>query len=87
MRSILDWLGAAGMEADELTVHAPGLEDVLSALLCGTHGPHSTRRKPPLCTSLAARPRRYAATCSTSGATSMTHDLLFTLPHNRDPML
>lgn len=32
LRSILDWLDAAGTEADELTVHTPGLDDVFFAL-------------------------------------------------------
>ncbi|MGW6462005.1 ABC transporter, partial [Streptomyces sp. NPDC055078] len=32
MRSILDWLDAAGIEADELTVHTPDLDDVFFAL-------------------------------------------------------
>ncbi|MEU2855411.1 ABC transporter, partial [Streptomyces syringium] len=29
---ILDWLDAAGIEADELTVHTPDLDDVFFAL-------------------------------------------------------
>jgi len=32
LRSILDWLDAAGVEADELTVHTPDLDDVFFAL-------------------------------------------------------
>jgi ABC-2 type transport system ATP-binding protein len=32
LRSILDWLDAAGTEADELTVHTPDLDDVFFAL-------------------------------------------------------
>ncbi|MGW7052328.1 ATP-binding cassette domain-containing protein [Streptomyces sp. NPDC054887] len=32
LRSILDWLDAAGIEADELTVHTPDLDDVFFAL-------------------------------------------------------
>ncbi|MFE7172525.1 ATP-binding cassette domain-containing protein [Streptomyces sp. NPDC057616] len=32
LRSILDWLEAAGIEADELTVHTPDLDDVFFAL-------------------------------------------------------
>ncbi|MFF1918052.1 ABC transporter, partial [Streptomyces sp. NPDC058239] len=30
--SILDWLDSAGIEADELTVHTPDLDDVFFAL-------------------------------------------------------
>ncbi|GGT34183.1 ATP-binding cassette domain-containing protein [Streptomyces chromofuscus] len=32
LRSILDWLDAAGVEADQLTVHTPDLDDVFFAL-------------------------------------------------------
>ncbi|MGX1566473.1 ATP-binding cassette domain-containing protein [Streptomyces sp. NPDC055506] len=32
LRSILDWLDTAGVEADELTVHTPDLDDVFFAL-------------------------------------------------------
>ncbi|MGW4234683.1 ABC transporter, partial [Streptomyces sp. NPDC004980] len=32
LRSILDWLDAKGIEADELTVHTPDLDDVFFAL-------------------------------------------------------
>ncbi|MFF4257574.1 ATP-binding cassette domain-containing protein [Streptomyces sp. NPDC001663] len=32
LRSLLDWLDAAGIEADELTVHTPDLDDVFFAL-------------------------------------------------------
>ncbi|MEU7648072.1 ATP-binding cassette domain-containing protein [Streptomyces huasconensis] len=35
LRSILDWLDAAGIEADELTVHTPDLDDVFFALTGG----------------------------------------------------
>lgn len=37
LRAILDWLDAAGIEADELTVHTPDLDDVFFALT-GTNG-------------------------------------------------
>ncbi|MFD3917807.1 ATP-binding cassette domain-containing protein [Streptomyces sp. NPDC058595] len=37
LRSILDWLDSAGIEADELTVHTPDLDDVFFALT-GTSG-------------------------------------------------
>ncbi|MFF6976667.1 ATP-binding cassette domain-containing protein [Streptomyces sp. NPDC008343] len=40
LRSILDWLDAAGIEADELTVHTPDLDDVFFALTGGTAIPH-----------------------------------------------
>ncbi|MFF5313259.1 ABC transporter, partial [Streptomyces massasporeus] len=32
LRSILDWLDSAGIEADELTMHTPDLDDVFFAL-------------------------------------------------------
>ena len=32
LRAILDWLDAADIEADELTVHTPDLDDVFFAL-------------------------------------------------------
>ncbi|MFI6284005.1 ATP-binding cassette domain-containing protein [Streptomyces sp. NPDC051018] len=35
LRSILDWLDSAGVEADELTVHTPDLDDVFFALTGG----------------------------------------------------
>ncbi|QKW10898.1 ATP-binding cassette domain-containing protein [Streptomyces sp. NA04227] len=36
LRSILDWLDSVGIEADELTVHTPDLDDVFFALTGGT---------------------------------------------------
>ncbi|WP_307659710.1 ATP-binding cassette domain-containing protein [Streptomyces sp. V1I1] len=39
LRSILDWLDSAGIEADELTVHTPDLDDVFFALTSGTNQP------------------------------------------------
>ncbi|MGW0909293.1 ATP-binding cassette domain-containing protein [Streptomyces sp. NPDC002853] len=39
LRSILDWLDSAGIEADELTVHTPDLDDVFFALTGPTHVP------------------------------------------------
>ncbi|WRZ04898.1 ATP-binding cassette domain-containing protein [Streptomyces sp. NBC_00385] len=39
LRSILDWLDSAGIEADELTVHTPDLDDVFFALTAGTGTP------------------------------------------------
>ncbi|WP_328905110.1 ATP-binding cassette domain-containing protein [Streptomyces sp. NBC_00234] len=36
LRSILDWLDSAGIEADELTVHTPDLNDVFFALTGAT---------------------------------------------------
>ncbi|MFI6584405.1 ATP-binding cassette domain-containing protein [Embleya sp. NPDC050493] len=43
LRSILDRLDSAGIEADELTVHTPDLDDVFFALTSGT-----TRTKEPV---------------------------------------
>jgi ABC-2 type transport system ATP-binding protein len=36
LRSLLDWLDSAGVEADELTMHSPDLDDVFFALTGGT---------------------------------------------------
>ncbi|MFD9903141.1 ATP-binding cassette domain-containing protein [Streptomyces sp. NPDC059063] len=45
LRSILDWLDSANVEADELTVHTPDLDDVFFALTGGTTGkPVEARR-------------------------------------------
>ncbi|MEU8793835.1 ABC transporter, partial [Streptomyces sp. NPDC048643] len=44
LRSILDWLDAAGVEADELTVHTPDLDDVFFALTGDTDAPHQQAR-------------------------------------------
>ncbi|MFJ6411121.1 ATP-binding cassette domain-containing protein [Streptomyces hydrogenans] len=44
LRSILDWLDASGVEADELTVHTPDLDDVFFALTGGGNV-HSQPRK------------------------------------------
>ncbi|MDH6608528.1 ABC-2 type transport system ATP-binding protein [Streptomyces sp. SAI-208] len=44
LRSILDWLDAAGVEADELTVHTPDLDDVFFALTGGTDQTKETVR-------------------------------------------
>ncbi|MGW0885083.1 ATP-binding cassette domain-containing protein [Streptomyces sp. NPDC002671] len=43
LRSILDWLDAAGVEADELTVHTPDLDDVFFALTGGTGIPNQPK--------------------------------------------
>ena len=43
LRSILDWLDAAGIEADELTVHTPDLDDVFFALTGGTDIPNQSK--------------------------------------------
>ncbi|MFF8913087.1 ATP-binding cassette domain-containing protein [Streptomyces sp. NPDC015032] len=40
LRSILDWLDSAGVEADELTVHTPDLDDVFFALTGGAAIPN-----------------------------------------------
>ncbi|XMA35569.1 ATP-binding cassette domain-containing protein [Streptomyces albogriseolus] len=44
LRSILDWLDSAGIEAGELTVHTPDLDDVFFALTGGAGVPTSPRR-------------------------------------------
>ncbi|GHA42205.1 daunorubicin resistance protein DrrA family ABC transporter ATP-binding protein [Streptomyces tauricus] len=44
LRSILDWLDSAGIEADELTVHTPDLDDVFFALTSSTTQPKETVR-------------------------------------------
>lgn len=44
LRALLDWLDAAGVEADELTVHTPDLDDVFFAL---TGAPTSTPTSAP----------------------------------------
>ncbi|MFJ6798129.1 ATP-binding cassette domain-containing protein [Streptomyces sp. NPDC091268] len=44
LRSVLDRLDAAGIEADELTVHTPDLDDVFFALTADTHQPKETLR-------------------------------------------
>ncbi|MCX5205267.1 ATP-binding cassette domain-containing protein [Streptomyces sp. NBC_00237] len=41
LRSLLDRLDAAGVEADGLTVHTPDLDDVFFALTGGTDGSHA----------------------------------------------
>ncbi|MGH3310259.1 MAG: ATP-binding cassette domain-containing protein, partial [Streptomyces sp.] len=43
LRSILDWLDSAGIEADELTVHTPDLDDVFFALT-GSSVPSQTNQ-------------------------------------------
>jgi ABC-2 type transport system ATP-binding protein len=43
LRSILDWLDATGVEADELTVHTPDLDDVFFALTGGTDIPNQPK--------------------------------------------
>jgi ABC-2 type transport system ATP-binding protein len=43
LRSILDWLDATGVQADELTVHTPDLDDVFFALTGGTDIPQQTK--------------------------------------------
>ncbi|MFD7349780.1 ABC transporter, partial [Streptomyces pharetrae] len=41
--SLLDWLDAAGVEADELTLHTPDLDDVFFALTGGSDVPGQTQ--------------------------------------------
>ncbi|GGS20914.1 daunorubicin resistance protein DrrA family ABC transporter ATP-binding protein [Streptomyces aureoverticillatus] len=43
LRSILDWLDTANVEADELTVHTPDLDDVFFALTGETTVPHQPK--------------------------------------------
>jgi ABC-2 type transport system ATP-binding protein len=43
LRAILDWLDSAGVEADELTVHTPDLDDVFFALTGGTNVPNQPK--------------------------------------------
>ncbi|MFD9124213.1 ATP-binding cassette domain-containing protein [Kitasatospora sp. NPDC059571] len=43
LRSVLDRLDTAGIEADELTVHTPDLDDVFFALTGGTGIPHQSK--------------------------------------------
>ncbi|MBB4887754.1 ABC-2 type transport system ATP-binding protein [Streptomyces netropsis] len=43
LRSLLDWLDSAGIEADELTVHTPDLDDVFFALTSGTTVPNQPK--------------------------------------------
>ena len=45
LRSILDWLDTAGIEADELTVHTPDLDDVFFALTGGTTVPDQPKEE------------------------------------------
>ncbi|MEU9947449.1 ATP-binding cassette domain-containing protein [Streptomyces sp. NPDC050529] len=42
LRSILDWLDSSGIEADELTVHTPDLDDVFFALTGPANTPNQT---------------------------------------------
>ena len=44
LRAVLDRLDSAGIEADELTVHTPDLDDVFFALTGGTDQPEETVR-------------------------------------------
>ncbi|MPY58379.1 ATP-binding cassette domain-containing protein [Streptomyces spongiae] len=44
LRSLLDWLDSAGVEADELTVHTPDLDDVFFALTGPAHIPNQTNQ-------------------------------------------
>ncbi|WP_405798730.1 ATP-binding cassette domain-containing protein [Streptomyces sp. NBC_01506] len=43
LRSILDWLDSAGIEADELTVHTPDLDDVFFALTGDAKVPNQSK--------------------------------------------
>ncbi|MFE0106619.1 ATP-binding cassette domain-containing protein [Streptomyces sp. NPDC059009] len=59
LRSILDWLDSAGVEADELTVHTPDLDDVFLALT-----DHTATQ------SAAAQPAPTRPTTTTPGSTT-----------------
>ncbi|MDQ1014474.1 ATP-binding cassette domain-containing protein [Streptomyces afghaniensis] len=43
LRAILDWLDSAGVEADQLTVHTPDLDDVFFALTGGAGVPNEPK--------------------------------------------
>jgi ABC-2 type transport system ATP-binding protein len=43
LRAILDWLDASDIEADELTVHTPDLDDVFFALTGDNKVPHQSK--------------------------------------------
>ncbi|WP_326791819.1 ATP-binding cassette domain-containing protein [Streptomyces sp. NBC_00841] len=43
LRSLLDWLDSAGIEADELTVHTPDLDDVFFALTSPANVPNQPK--------------------------------------------
>ncbi|MEV5241039.1 ATP-binding cassette domain-containing protein [Streptomyces cinnamoneus] len=45
LRSILDWLDSVGIEADELTVHTPDLDDVFFALTGGSITPNQPKEE------------------------------------------
>ncbi|MFD6427101.1 ABC transporter, partial [Streptomyces sp. NPDC060198] len=47
LRTILDRLDTAGVEADELTVHTPDLDDVFFALTDSTRVPHQADQQTP----------------------------------------
>ncbi|MFH9619478.1 ABC transporter, partial [Streptomyces pratensis] len=47
LRSILDWLDSAGIEADEFTVHTPDLDDVFFALTGSTVPAQATQATQP----------------------------------------
>ncbi|MGW7066852.1 ATP-binding cassette domain-containing protein [Streptomyces sp. NPDC054855] len=43
LRSLLDWMDSVGVEADELTVHTPDLDDVFFALTSTEAVPHQSK--------------------------------------------
>ena len=57
LRSILDWLDAAGVEADELTVHTPDLDDVFFALTSTTTGATTTTMPSATTTAVPSQPK------------------------------
>ncbi|MEV6181736.1 hypothetical protein AB0M07_32445, partial [Streptomyces sp. NPDC052015] len=58
--AVLDWLDAAGIEADELSVHTPDLDDVFFALTAG--GPTPARSLDNARPTDPARPTTHAGT-------------------------
>ncbi|MBW5486273.1 ATP-binding cassette domain-containing protein [Streptomyces bambusae] len=60
LRSILDWLDAAEIEADELTVHTPDLDDVFFALTGSTSPTSSTSPTVPTQPTYPTHPKEEA---------------------------
>ncbi|MFE6104467.1 ATP-binding cassette domain-containing protein [Streptomyces laurentii] len=62
LRSVLDRLDAAGVEADELTVHTPDLDDVFFALTDGDATPHPAPQAQQTQTQTRTQPQTQART-------------------------
>ncbi|MGH4029476.1 ATP-binding cassette domain-containing protein [Actinomycetota bacterium Odt1-20B] len=69
LRSILDWLDSAGVEADELTVHTPDLDDVFLALTDHTATQPATAQ-PTAAQPATTQPTATQATTTTTGSTT-----------------